>query len=74
MASPNPYAAMPLDVDGSPVWHTAPLQGITHFSDFASVILLTDSAEAGRVWIEQAGPIRGSRLLWLYPVHRPDRC
>jgi hypothetical protein len=59
----NPTAVMPLDVDGSPPWRAAPLQGITHFSDFASVILLTDSAETGRVWIEQAGPMRGNSSL-----------
>jgi len=59
----NPNAVMPLDVDGSPAWQAAPVQGITHFSDFASVILLTDSAETGRVWIEQAGPMRGTSSL-----------
>ena len=51
---------MPFSVDGSQVWQTAPLQGVTRFSDFAAVILLTDSAEAGRVWIEQAAPLRGN--------------
>jgi len=56
----NPIAAMPLGADGSQVWQTAPLQGVTHFSDFAAVIVLTDSAETGRVWIEQAGPLRGN--------------
>ncbi len=59
----NPIAVMPLDVDGSQVWQTAPLQGVTHFSDFAAIIILTDSAEAGRVWIEQAGPLRGTAPL-----------
>jgi len=59
----NPTAVMPLDVDGAPAWQTAPLQGITHFSDFASIVLLTDSAETGRVWIEQAGPMRGNSSL-----------
>ncbi len=59
----NPKAAMPLDVDGSQAWQTAPLQGFAHFSDFASIIILTDSAEAGRVWIEQAGPLRGNASL-----------
>ena len=59
----NPTAVMPLDVDGAPAWQAVPLQGITHFSDFASVILLTDSAETGRVWIEQAGPMHGNSSL-----------
>ena len=59
----NPTAVMPLDVDGSQAWQTVPLQGVEHFSDFASIIILTDSAEAGRVWIEQAGPLRGNASL-----------
>ena len=59
----NPPAVMPLGADGAQVWQTAPLQGVTRFSDFAAVILLTDSAEAGRVWIEQAGPLRGNASL-----------
>jgi hypothetical protein len=62
----NPIATMPLDADGSQVWQTAPLKGVTHFSDFASIIILTDSVEAGRAWIEQTSgpiptrPLRGS--------------
>ena len=59
----NPSAVMTLGADGSQVWQTAPLQGVTRFSDFAAIILLTDSAEAGRVWIEQAGPLRGNASL-----------
>ena len=59
----NPSAVMPLGADGSQVWQTVPLKGVTRFSDFAAIILLTDSAEAGRVWIEQAGPLRGNASL-----------
>ncbi|HUH98872.1 MAG TPA: hypothetical protein VLZ89_16040 [Anaerolineales bacterium] len=59
----DPAMAMPLAADGSQAWQTAPLQGVTHFSDFASIILLTDSPESGRVWIEQAGPLRGNASL-----------
>jgi len=59
----NPTAAMPLDADGSQAWRTAPLQGVTRFSDFAAIIIITDSAEAGRIWIEQAGPLRGNAPL-----------
>ncbi len=56
----NPATVMPLGADGSPIWQSVILQGKTHLSDFAAVIVLTDSAEAGRVWIEQAGPFRGN--------------
>jgi hypothetical protein len=37
-----------------------PLQGITSISDFKAVFVLTDSADTGRNWIEQAGPSLGS--------------
>jgi hypothetical protein len=56
----NPSAVMPFDVDGLQAWDTAPLKGVTQFSDFSAIIILTDSAETGRVWIEQAGPLRGN--------------
>jgi len=59
----NPTVVMPLGMDGSPVWQTAPLKGVTRFSDFAAVILLTDDPEVGRVWVEQAGSLRGSALM-----------
>ena len=43
------------------VWQSAPLQGVQAFSDFAAIIVITDSAETGRAWIEQtAEPLRGS--------------
>ena len=51
----TPTTAIPTDL-----WQSAVLQGKAHLSDFAAVIVLTDSAEAGRVWIEQAGPFRGN--------------
>lgn len=41
------------------VWQSAPLQGVQAFSDFAAIIVITDSADAGRTWIEQAAPLRG---------------
>jgi hypothetical protein len=42
------------------VWTSPTLQGVQSFSNFAAIILITDSADAGRTWIEQAGPLRGS--------------
>ena len=54
------FAQTPTTVIPTEVWQSAVLQGRTHLSDFAAVIVLTDSAEAGRVWIEQAGPFRGN--------------
>lgn len=59
----NPTVVMPLGADGSAVWTSALLQGVTRLSDFAAVIVLTDNAESGRMWIEQAGPARGNASL-----------
>jgi len=61
----NPTSTMPSGADGSQAWQTPPLQGVTHFSDFRAIIVITDSAEAGRIWIEQAGPFRGNAPLIL---------
>jgi hypothetical protein len=48
--------AMPISVDGKSAWKTGPLLGIQSLSNFAAVIILTDNADTGRNWIEQAGP------------------
>jgi hypothetical protein len=63
--NPSGLAALPADLsifnlNPSPVWQTPLLQDAQNFSNFAAIILITDSAETGRVWIEQAGPLRGS--------------
>lgn len=62
---PTRTATFPSDVSlfnlvPSPVWQSETLQGVQSLSDFAAIIVLTDSAETGRTWIEQAGPRRGS--------------
>ena len=56
-----PTSAMPLTVDGANAWNSGPLQGIHELSDFAAVIVLTDNADTGRIWIEQAGPHLGNK-------------
>jgi hypothetical protein len=61
----NPTAVMPLSADSSEAWSSQVLQGVAHFSDFASVIVLTDSVESGRVWIEQTASARGKTPLLL---------
>ena len=61
----NPSAVMPLSADSSEAWSSPILQGVAHFSDFASVIVLTDSVESGRVWIEQTAGARGKTPLLL---------
>jgi hypothetical protein len=52
--------AAPVSVDGKSAWKTGPLQGIQSLSNFAAVIILTDNADTGRNWIEQAGPRLGN--------------
>jgi hypothetical protein len=52
--------AIPVSVDGNSAWTTGPLQGIQSLSNFAAVIILTDNADNGRNWIEQAGSRLGN--------------
>ena len=49
----SPTLAAPFTVDGQPAWQLPPLQGIRNLSDFATIIVLTDNADTGRIWIEQ---------------------
>lgn len=49
----NPRAAMPL-----PGWDSSAAQGMSRFSDYKAVILLTDQAETARAWVEQTGAAR----------------
>jgi hypothetical protein len=56
----SPVAAVSLDVDSADVWNSSILRGVRSLSDFASIIVLTDSPESGRVWIEQTAGLRGS--------------
>lgn len=51
----SPMEASPFTMDGQPAWELPPLQGIQKLSDFATIIVLTDNADSGRVWIEQTG-------------------
>jgi hypothetical protein len=56
----SPTKAAQYTLDGLPAWTLPPLQGIRVLSDFAAVIVLTDNADSGRVWIEQAGSMIGN--------------
>lgn len=73
----NPVAAARLTVDGDPAWETPALQGVSKLSDFAAVIILTDNADNGRIWIEQTRTfIGGTPLLMIIsaqaePMIRP---
>jgi hypothetical protein len=52
--------AMPVNLEGKSPWTSGPLQGIQSVNNFAAVIVLTDNADTGRNWIEQAGPLLGN--------------
>ena len=55
-----PTQAVTVGVNGQPVWGTDPWQTIQKLSAFAAVVVLTDNADTGRNWIEQASPHLGS--------------
>lgn len=55
-----PAEAAPFTMDGQQAWQLPPLQGIQELSDFAAIIVLTDNADSGRVWIEQTGSTIGN--------------
>jgi hypothetical protein len=73
----SPTEAVTVGMNGQPVWGAGPLQAIQKLSDFAAVIILTDNADTGRYWIEQAGPRLGSTPMLMFisaqaePMIRP---
>ncbi len=59
--SDRPFYAAPLDYQGYKVWGEHPaLKDVKTIRDFALVLVLTDSAETGRAWVEQVSPRLGS--------------
>jgi hypothetical protein len=43
-------------MDGVPTWSLPALANIRSISDFAMIIVITDSSETGRAWVEQVEP------------------
>lgn len=60
----NPRRATPYATDtplsGLMAWDHAAVSGIGTLQDFNLVVVLTDSPETGRAWIEQVQPVLGS--------------
>ncbi|MBM4426346.1 MAG: zinc ribbon domain-containing protein [Chloroflexi bacterium] len=56
----SPTLAAPLDISLQPAWETPPLEGVIALNQFAAMILITDNAEAARIWIEQTQELRGT--------------
>jgi hypothetical protein len=54
----NPVMTKTLSINGENAWETPVLQGVSHLSDFAAIILLTDDVETARIWIEQTETAR----------------
>jgi hypothetical protein len=48
-----PAIAAPFTQNGQEAWQLPPLQGVKKISDFAALIILSDNADGGRMWIEQ---------------------
>ena len=51
--------------DGLIPWDHPALTGVTKLTDFAAVIVITDSVESGRAWVEQVQPSLGSTPMLL---------
>lgn len=56
----NPSLAAPRDISLQPAWSLPPLQNVTLLNQFATIILVTDSAEAARAWVEQTEDVRAA--------------
>jgi len=60
----NPRRAAPSALDtaltGVGAWDRPAAQGVKGIQDFVLVIVLTDSPEVGRAWVEQVQPLLGS--------------
>ena len=54
----EPAMAKTTSITGENAWETPVLQGVSHLSDFAAIILLTDDVETARIWIEQTETVR----------------
>ncbi|MBM3150845.1 MAG: hypothetical protein FJZ96_01350 [Chloroflexi bacterium] len=50
----DPPAAAPVTPGGADAWSLPPLAGVRELGDFTLLIIVTDSADTGRAWIEQA--------------------
>jgi len=60
----NPQLAAPLATDNTRAWTSKALENVAAYADFSAVVVITDSADTGRAWIEQtAARLNGKPLL-----------
>lgn len=70
-------STLPQSVNGDPIWQQPALEDVHSISDFYSIIVITDSPDTGRAWIEQVGPQLGHTPLLIVasaktePILRP---
>jgi hypothetical protein len=55
----QPILAAPANLGGELAWGSSVLEGVQGIEDFAQVVVLTDTAETGRAWVEQVQPFMG---------------
>ena len=55
----SPQQALPYTTDGQSAWSLPVLEGAASLSDFDALLLLTDSPDVARSWIEQVQPSLG---------------
>jgi hypothetical protein len=73
----SPRRVMPFALDGTEVWKAGPLASVQKLSDFAMVLVITESPATARSWIEQVKPLQGDKPLLMVvsaqaePVVRP---
>jgi len=73
----SPRRIMPFALDGTAVWEAGPLASVQKLSDFAMVLVVTESPYTARSWIEQVKPLMGEKPLVMVvsaqaePVVRP---
>jgi hypothetical protein len=61
-----PSRAAPATLEGNfDIWNQPFLQDVKDLTGFSQVIVLTDSAETGRAWVEQVQPLMGKIPLFM---------
>jgi len=59
----SPQQVAPFGQDGAPAWERQPLESVDALSKFALAIVVTQSPDTARIWIEQVTPYLGETPL-----------
>jgi len=59
----SPQEVAPFGQDGTPAWQRQPLESVDALSKFALAIVITQSPDTARIWIEQVEPYLGETPL-----------